>query len=60
MSAAPSATLADFPAADPPLCMNCGEAFPEGTAIEFCLGHVVMECRKCRLFSVFKLRKKAA
>jgi hypothetical protein len=57
---APSATLADFPAADPPRCMHCIEVLAQGCPVEAYGDYLVVECKKCRLFTPFRLEKKSA
>lgn len=56
---APSATIADYPTANPPRCINCCEVFAAGSPVESFDGeYVVVECLKCRMFTPFKLEAK--
>ncbi|MGH9505266.1 MAG: hypothetical protein ACRD20_20625 [Terriglobales bacterium] len=57
---APSATIADFPTANPPRCMHCGEVFPNGSPVERFGEYVVVECKHCGLSTPFKLEEKRA
>jgi len=50
-------TLADCTVPIPLRCMHCMEELPRSAPIEAYGDYVVAECRKCHLFTPFKLEK---